>query len=148
MRNPRNLPETVSAGGVVTKIEDGKIFVGLLREGNFKEWLLPKGHVKRGETLENAARREIEEELGLTKVEMVCKLGVIERESFERDEWKIIHFFLFVQRDLEEFLPKDQEKIYHPRWHFLDDLPKMFLGGQEKLLKESIGKIKKILLEV
>jgi 8-oxo-dGTP pyrophosphatase MutT (NUDIX family) len=148
MRNPKNLPETVSAGGVVTKVEDGKIFVGLLREANFKKWLLPKGHVKRGEALENAARREIEEELGLTKVEMVCKLGVIERESFEGDEWKTIHFFLFIQRAPEEFLPKDQEKIYHPGWHSLDNLPKMFWGGQERLLKASIEKIKKILLEV
>ncbi len=55
------LPEVeVCAGGVV--IKDGKIVVLRRKNG---VWLMPKGHVDPGETLEEAACREVWEETGL-----------------------------------------------------------------------------------
>lgn len=54
--------ETLSAGGVVFR-PNGKVL--LLRRADERRWCLPKGGVEKGETPEQAARREIREEAGL-----------------------------------------------------------------------------------
>lgn len=51
-----------SAGGLV--VREGEILLISTREG--KRWQLPKGHLERGETPEEAAVRETREETGVT----------------------------------------------------------------------------------
>lgn len=55
--------ETIfSAGGVLTDIENKKVY--LVYKNASGEWLLPKGRLENGETIEAAAQREIFEETG------------------------------------------------------------------------------------
>jgi len=56
-----------AAGGVVV---DGDGMVCLVHRPRYDDWSLPKGKLDRGETFEQAALREVEEETGL-----VCELG-------------------------------------------------------------------------
>src|SRR5947209_3256518 len=56
-------PNEVSAGGVVVRRTRRVLEVCLVNDGRY--WGLPKGNVERGETPEQAALREIEEEVGL-----------------------------------------------------------------------------------
>ena len=64
------------------------------------EWVLPKGHVEEGESIEDAARREIEEETGIDagELSLVEKVGEISYSfagsSAERID-KTVTFFLF-----------------------------------------------------
>lgn len=70
----------VSAGGIVwRRNEDGGIEVVLCgrRSGDETIWALPKGTPDPGETYEDAARREVEEETGL-EVVMGEKVGTID----------------------------------------------------------------------
>lgn len=74
-------PFHVSCGGVVyRRVSEGVEFAVLYRGERFKEygmedsWHLPKGTLSRQETLEECARREIQEESGL-KVELEGYLG-------------------------------------------------------------------------
>lgn len=58
----RTVP-VVSAGGVIV---DARGRVLLLRRADEGTWCFPKGHVEPGETIQEAAEREIREECGLT----------------------------------------------------------------------------------
>lgn len=69
--------------------------------GGSGAWLFPKGHIDEGEDDETAARREIAEETGLTKLELIDDLGTYERYAINKDgsdnleRLKSIHMFLF-----------------------------------------------------
>ena len=58
--------EIRAAGGVL--VRDGK--VALVHRPKYDDWTLPKGKLDDGETFEQAALREVEEETGLR-----CRLG-------------------------------------------------------------------------
>lgn len=85
-----------SAGGIV--LGDAGT-VAMVFSKNSQSWLLPKGRVEDGETDEEAARREIAEETGLTDLELLDDLGEFTRPraSFEEApaEVKVIRMFLF-----------------------------------------------------
>jgi bis(5'-nucleosidyl)-tetraphosphatase len=67
-----------SAGGVVFYDSGGNGPVFLLMVNRKGYWEFPKGHVKPGETDEEAAVREVREETGLTSLEIVrgFKVGI------------------------------------------------------------------------
>ncbi len=87
-----------TAGGVV--LGDAGTIVLVRRKGGDGSWLFPKGHKENSETDEQTARREIEEETGLTNLELLDDLGTYTRPSIRHDgtehtEMKSIHMFLF-----------------------------------------------------
>ncbi|MGH9213085.1 MAG: NUDIX hydrolase [Acidimicrobiales bacterium] len=60
-----------AAGGVVwRRNDDGEVEVVLVHRPAYDDWTLPKGKLDQGESDEDAARREVDEETGLT-----CRLG-------------------------------------------------------------------------
>lgn len=54
--------EVKAAGGII--VRDGKI--ALVHRPHYDDWTLPKGKLDAGETFEQAALREIQEETGMT----------------------------------------------------------------------------------
>lgn len=88
---------TETAGGVVLNAKGDVLVVN--QRGN--SWSLPKGHIDPGETALQAARREIAEESGITKVTHIKPLGSYQRYRIgkfggvDRSELKRIHMFLF-----------------------------------------------------
>jgi len=87
-----------SAGGIILREIEGQLKIGLAQHARAsKSWVLPKGHVEAGETIEQAALREIYEETGLEHVQLIKHLGTIMRESLKSNgdvEEKTIHLFL------------------------------------------------------
>lgn len=70
-----------TSGGVVLN-PDGKI---LLVYQNRNSWSFPKGAIEQGESLLDAARREVMEETGLTDTELLEDLGYYERYQIGPD---------------------------------------------------------------
>ncbi len=66
-----------SSGGAVIDLRDGAPFVAMIATRGRSRWGLPKGAVSAGETSEQAALREVQEETGLD-AEIVGRLDTIE----------------------------------------------------------------------
>ena len=124
--------ETVSAGGVVLN-SHGQVLV--VSQHN-TSWSLPKGHVERGETLLEAAEREICEESGVTELALVRKLGSYQRSKMGRDgtedhsENKTIHMFLFTTTQ-EELQPRDAHNP-EARWVDKEDVVMLLTHKKDK----------------
>lgn len=62
--------EILAAGGVVWRVVDGAVEVLVVHRPRYDDWTFPKGKADAGETGEQTALREVEEETGLR-----CLLG-------------------------------------------------------------------------
>ena len=74
-----------SAGGIV--VRDQEVLLISTRGGT--RWQIPKGHVEEGETPEEAALREVQEETGVTG-RMVHPIGRVEYD-FSSQGGRVIH---------------------------------------------------------
>src|SRR5436305_15259589 len=74
----------VSAGAIVLSEFDGELKIALAhtpKKDGQVTWVLPKGHVEPGESLEQTVLREVREEVGLSNVQLITYLGLFERQS-------------------------------------------------------------------
>ena len=144
-KRPPGVSDRTSAGGIVARIEDGRIYVALVGELGLTERVLPKGGVEPGESLEEAARREIEEEAGLSSLELIEELGIREHLSYDKVCWITTYYFLFVTEQVEG-IPTDVEHHYELAWHPIGALPAIFWPEQRELIEtnrdEIVGLIK------
>lgn len=97
VEEPGRVEQLVSAGGVVVALPEGRARIVLCGRARPRLWSLPKGTPNEGESLEETARREVEEETGL-EVEIREKLGAISYwfvRSVDRVRCnKTVHFYL------------------------------------------------------
>ena len=114
MKNPNN--QTITAGGVIINEFEEIVIVNQ----NHDSWSLPKGHLEKGETLLEAAIREIYEETGLINISLIKDLGFYDRFRIgldgkdDKTEAKRIHLFLFFckKQNLNPIDPLNPEAIW------------------------------------
>lgn len=90
--------EETSAGGLVVDVSDNPLraaVIARLNRAGRVEWCLPKGHLEDGETPEDAAVREIEEETGI-RGRVLGSLGTIDYwfSAEGRRVHKLVHHYL------------------------------------------------------
>jgi len=133
---PHGVPDRLSSGGVVCRLADGVVWLALVREKGFARFVLPKGGVQPGESLEAASRREVHEEAGFTELTLLTKLGTCERLSYFKQVWTTTHFYLYVTQQLAG-TPTDPEHAYTPVWTPLTQLEHLFWPEQQQLIEMS-----------
>ena len=91
-----------AAGGIVEK--DGK-FVTIVRNGIPD---LPKGHIEKGESPENVALREVQEETGIGKLQIVKALPSTWHCYQVGEEWRLKRTYWYLMNTTEAIQPKPQ----------------------------------------
>ena len=114
-RHHRARVET-SAGGVVVRCSSDGPRVLVIRDP-YKHWSFPKGHIDDGESPEEAARREVLEETGLSGLTIHHTLSVIDWYFRHKGQpiHKYCHYFLF-ESPSGEPRPQLDEGITACRW--------------------------------
>ena len=126
------MKETQSAGGVVTNSK-GEVLV-VSQHGT--SWSLPKGHIDPGEDALEAAKREIYEESGISKLELVRELGTYQRYRIganggeDRSELKSITMFLF-KTDQNLLEPTDPDNP-EARWVAKKEVANLLTHPEDK----------------
>lgn len=139
---PEGMPQETTAGGVVARIEEGRVLVAVVDEGKSGMFVLPKGHVEPGESLEEAAFREIEEEAGLSDIRLLGELDSKERLDFMKTEWKITHYFLFCTEQVHG-QATDEYREYKTHWVDLASFPDLFWPEQTEMVRENADRIER-----
>jgi 8-oxo-dGTP pyrophosphatase MutT (NUDIX family) len=96
-----------AAGGVV--LRDG--LVALVPRPRYDDWTLPKGKLDAGESFEEAAIREIDEETGL-RTRLVRELPAVHYEV--RGRPKVVRYWLMEVESDPGFVPNDE--VDELRW--------------------------------
>jgi ADP-ribose pyrophosphatase YjhB (NUDIX family) len=140
-QRPVGIAEQTSAGGVVVRVESNRVFLALAAQKGRSKFVLPKGRVEDGESLEAAAVREIEEETGLSGLKLLVPLGAKERLDFRKTVWKKTHYFLFITNQIDG-LPTDAKYHDEAKWFPLEAFPDLLWPEQTQLIRENLDKIK------
>jgi 8-oxo-dGTP pyrophosphatase MutT (NUDIX family) len=127
-----------SAGGIVVRFEGGhpSLVVGLRRRDADRHggtWTLPKGTPDPGETVEETAIREVEEETGL-RVRIIASLPSIQYTFVLAGAriHKTVHYFLM--EPVGGDLANHDHEFERVRWVRFDDAPSLLTFDTERTL--------------
>ena len=140
-RGLRKVEET-SAGGLVVDRSDGApraALIGRLDRRGRLLWSLPKGHLEEGETAEQAAVREVEEETGII-ASVRAFLGSIDYWFVAEDRriHKTVHHYLLVASGGE--LSDEDIEVDEVAWVPLDELgAHLAYAGERRLAETAAG---------
>lgn len=125
------------AGGIVRDEADRILFI-FRRE----KWDLPKGKLDEGETIEECAKREVEEECGIV-VSSVKDLAYTTFHTYEEKGKKILketYWFNMTATNQQELVPQKEEQIIAIEW--ADPI------RQQELLENTYPMIKDMIISV
>lgn len=111
------IPIDRKAGAVVCATHEGEMYVALVHDV-FGYWTLPKGGAEEGESLTEAAVREVKEEIGID-ITVSEKLGEIEYIAFPPNVGKVrkqVTFFLGQGEYQELTLENDSGGLDQAKW--------------------------------
>src|SRR3989338_7479466 len=138
------LPKEELGGAVVFRKEGDKIFIALVHDV-FGYWTLSKGHLEKGEDIEDGTKREIEEELGLKKLKITAKIGDNEYIASDPETGptrRHVNYFLIESLDKEIKLERSGG-LDDARWFPSDEVLELKIYDDVKpLIEKGIKEIK------
>jgi len=113
----------VKAAGGLVRNEKNELLVMFRRN----KWDLPKGKLDPGESLEECALREVKEETGIQKLQLIKPL-VVTYHTYDESGKHILketHWFAMKTKSNERLVPQTGEDITEVRWAHTDEIPKL-----------------------
>jgi 8-oxo-dGTP pyrophosphatase MutT (NUDIX family) len=133
-----------SSGGAVIDLRDGAPFVAMIATRGRSRWGLPKGAVSPGETSEQAALREVQEETGLD-AEIIGLLDTIEYFFRAGDTLikKSVDFYLM--RYLGGTMTPQLSEVDDVEWvALLEGIQRASFESERKLLSLALAQIESV----
>lgn len=128
----------ISAGGVVYRKKAETYEVLVSKHSGYHKWVLPKGLVEKGESLEATAVREVAEEVGV-KARIIEKIGEPEEYVYtlhgERIFKKVYYFLMEYVSGSEAEHDFEMEEV---KWtSFSEAIALMGYDGAKRILKQA-----------
>jgi 8-oxo-dGTP diphosphatase len=131
--------EIFAAGAVCWREVGKELMVAIIHRGRYQDWSFPKGKVDSGETLAEAAVREIKEETGL-KVKLGVPLSTVSY-PIDKGKTKVVHYWATKVSDkaLANSKFKPDEEVSEVVWVKADQaFAKLSYKHDRELLQEVI----------
>jgi 8-oxo-dGTP pyrophosphatase MutT (NUDIX family) len=125
----------LAAGGIIIDNSTDSPRVLLVHRPRYDDWSFPKGKLDPGETVEEAALREVKEETGL-KCRIIRKLAVMQYDYRTRRKGllkpKAVHYFLMERLNHRIRVPGDEVDL--AEWVKLDEAAQRLTYEQDRKL--------------
>ncbi|MCX7281824.1 MAG: RNA pyrophosphohydrolase [Alphaproteobacteria bacterium] len=137
--------------GIMLFNKDGKVFVGKRIDQSVEGWQMPQGGIDKGEAPKQAARRELQEEVGTDKVEIMAEMedwvtydlpehlvGVALHGKYkgQRQKWFAMRF---TGKDVDIDLIAHEPEFSDFQWVSLDELPGLIVPFKRETYKAVIA---------
>ncbi|MFT4245832.1 MAG: NUDIX hydrolase [Micrococcaceae bacterium] len=142
---PPPMVKEVSAGGLVVDFSTEEAMVAIIcrtNRGGKIEWCLPKGHVEKNETNEEAAVREVAEETGI-EGEILDYLGTVNYRFVVKGTriYKTVYHYLMKKVGGKLTVENDPDaEADDAEWVPLKDLPKWLSFPNERKISNLAAK--------
>ena len=126
--------EVKASGGVVWRRADRGVQVALVHRPRYDDWSFPKGKLDAGESWEEAALREVEEEIGLR-----CRLGhELPPTSYHdgKGRAKVVRYWMMEPLD-GEFVPSHE--VDEVRWLTPAEADRLLSYEHDRELLREVG---------
>jgi putative (di)nucleoside polyphosphate hydrolase len=150
---PEDLPYRPGVGIMLIN-RDGHVFVGRRIDQTVEGWQMPQGGIDKGESPENAARRELKEEVGTDKAEIIRELdgwleydlpahlvGVALHGKYrgQKQKWFALRF---TGSDKDIDLRTHEPEFATWRWASMEELPSLIVPFKRDIYRKVIAAFK------
>jgi putative (di)nucleoside polyphosphate hydrolase len=137
--------------GIMLFNKDGKVFVGNRLDQTVESWQMPQGGIDKGETPKEAALRELKEEVGTKKAEIIAEMedwvtydlpehliGIAFHGKYkgQRQKWFALRF---TGKESDIDLTSHDPEFSSYRWVSLEELPDLIVPFKREIYKSVIA---------
>ena len=140
VKRRKPLKREFSSGGVVVR-KTGNSFAVLLIKDSYGRWTWPKGHIDKNESSEEAALREISEEVGIENTVIIGKIG--QQQYFYKLKGDLVFktVFIYLCETKQTRLTIQDSEIDDGMWFSPEDaIKKIEYRGSGVLLKKALNR--------
>ena len=137
-----NSRDEVSAGGVVFRRDHDALEILICKDAGYHRWVLPKGLVAQGESYEQAALREVQEETGI-HARLVSSLGDPEQYVYMargvRVFKRVYYFLMEYESGSIDLHDHEMEDV---RWVSIDEaLDLLAFDGAKRMVSAAVERM-------